>query len=1149
MRLSDIITPDTQVARSVNIERDFGHTATLKQYILTANGLALVRRLAGALNGSAVSAWSLTGPYGMGKSAFGNFLLALCGPGANPETQTALRILAEQDAALHQEWLANVKQQSLAHRGFFRIPVTAAFEPLNLSLARGLLRALPHTQLLASADITGLSARLQQWINQSPADARELLEIFTAIQRCADAPLIIVVDEFGKNLEYMARHARLGDIYILQALAEAPHIFLWVCLHQAFEAYAAGFTAQQVQEWGKIQGRFEDVSFIEMKPQMMAFIRRVLTRRNRQPAIEKHIRQWAEAFHRTIEQYQSAVFNPISAVAIAECYPLHPLTVLALPELCTRFAQNDRTLFAFLCSGEPGALPAFLAAADCEPDLPHLTTYGPELLYRYFLESQPGMSLYRPEARRWIEVNSMVENARGLPALEFRLVQIIGLLNLAGGLISGPQTLRASRDLIALAMFSPLASDSVSREAVFAALEALTSRGMLIWRAYSNEYRLWEGSDVDIPAAIQTQIERLAPQPLDQMLETVMPLAPLTASRHAYQKGTLRHFERRWWHAGNALDISDISLSEDVDGLILYGFGRQALSGGFPHATRDGRPIVVAYTRCEEQIRDIVLHAAAAAAVLKESPALERDGVARREAAFRAGVARDKLQHWLTELFIPGHQDVSWHANNQFCSLNSPRALSALLSDLCDRYYAASPIIRNELINRHKLSTVAARARRELMTAMLNAEGEAAFGFRGTGPEVAMYRTLFQATELHQRDNDGLWRLVEPNTKTAPSFTSVWQNFERVVRNRADEAIAVTDLMDELALPPFGLKKGPVPVLLCHYLAVKSDELALYRDDVFIPSLTAEEMEMMTRRPHLFTLRRFAPTGIRRKVFQVYRRLLNAEAVHESNKVRNLSMLSVVGPLVQFASSLSAYARQTRTVGVHAVSVRNALLRSKEPILLLFDELPQAVDMPPFQQDTPADTHQEREFEARLRNALKSLMDADSMLIQRLQQHIMEAFGTHRAFNLFREELAQQASVLLGPCRDTELKCALSAMSKSGSDTEWVSGIAAAAVTRPLQAWRDSDINEFPTVMRDIAGRFQSFEAIVKSQTGFSESVDTSVRLINFTRPDGRQAKKLIKTERKTTTRAKALLTEIKSKCTQEELEALLLLLGDDVLQ
>ena len=89
-KLSEIIYPDMKITRSINIERDRGNISQLKEYHLTVKTLEILERFADALEGERVTAWSLTGPYGMGKSAFANYFLSLTG-----EDQRAARKAAK----------------------------------------------------------------------------------------------------------------------------------------------------------------------------------------------------------------------------------------------------------------------------------------------------------------------------------------------------------------------------------------------------------------------------------------------------------------------------------------------------------------------------------------------------------------------------------------------------------------------------------------------------------------------------------------------------------------------------------------------------------------------------------------------------------------------------------------------------------------------------------------------------------------------------------------------------------------------------------------------------------------------------------------------------------------------------------------------
>jgi hypothetical protein len=50
--------------------------------------------------------------------------------------------------------------------------------------------------------------------------------------------------------------------------------------------------------------------------------------------------------------------------AVYGCYPLHPISTFILSRLSEKVAQNERTLFTFLSSGDRHTFSAFLAKSD-----------------------------------------------------------------------------------------------------------------------------------------------------------------------------------------------------------------------------------------------------------------------------------------------------------------------------------------------------------------------------------------------------------------------------------------------------------------------------------------------------------------------------------------------------------------------------------------------------------------------------------------------------------------------------------------------------------------------------------------------------------------------------------------------------------------
>ena len=179
-----------------------------------------------AATGPAGGAWSLTGPYGSGKSSLALLLDAALG-GPSRARDIVWRLIDEASPAVADL----VRQAHRRHRtraaGFHRGLVTAGREPLSHTLLRALHTAvlrtygeIPPTGRFRAADL--LEAALEDANTTDPRRTGPSPASLIEIARCLaeDAPLLLIIDEFGKNLEAI-RDGDDSDPYLFQQLAEA----------------------------------------------------------------------------------------------------------------------------------------------------------------------------------------------------------------------------------------------------------------------------------------------------------------------------------------------------------------------------------------------------------------------------------------------------------------------------------------------------------------------------------------------------------------------------------------------------------------------------------------------------------------------------------------------------------------------------------------------------------------------------------------------------------------------------------------------------------------------------------------------------------------------------------------------------------------
>ncbi|HQB07985.1 MAG TPA: hypothetical protein PK712_08995, partial [Rectinema sp.] len=430
--------------------------------------------------------------------------------------------------------------------------------------------------------------------------------------------------------------------------------------------------------------------------------------------------------------------------------------------------------------------------------------------------------------------------------------------------------------------------------------------------------------------------------PLDEILQNYSPHSPITASRHSYKTGTTRKFECRWMWISALAENQTLEPLDGHDGLLVYSFGNQKNIQNLPKVCANGCPLLIAYAPHENQIKELALEAAAIKAVLLESPELERDGVAKKEARFRLQAAEDHLREYVDQIYSPTSPDVTWHVGSEIKQITSYRALSTIVSDMCDRAYASCPPIRNEMINSNYLSASAARARRELAEAMVEHEEEEQLGLKGFGPEVAVYRSLFKLVGLHA-DIGGKWKFVKPDNQKNPELVALWRLLDEILidSENSTTGVSVGSLVERLKQTPFGMREGPITLYLCHYLIVNSDDIALYQEGAYKPYFGSAEIALMIKRPELFSVRYYSNTGLGREVVQAYLQVLNTDAIYLKDGVRNPSLLQIVTPLIQFMEGLPEYSRFTRSVSLSAQRLRGVVLNAREPIKLLFEEIPE----------------------------------------------------------------------------------------------------------------------------------------------------------------------------------------------------------------
>lgn len=1117
--------------RSTNLERDVRERHLRNPYV-GARALDVLERVTNAVEDPRrTRAWSFTGPYGSGKSTLSNLFDAFLGQDTTRRAEAEAAVAATSPAQAKK--LARLRDEIDA-KGFLGAVATAQREPLAATLHRALQTAVERKWKKRPPKV--VSEALAACAETDVPTSQSLIDVVSTL--CDLHPVLLIIDEFGKTLEYLAAQGDSGsaesDVFLLQMLAEkgaGPSglpLFMFTLQHLAFTDYAARSSSVQTQEWAKIQGRFEDITFAPNLGDAVHLLRRRLDLSDVGEAGRSLIHTQAQA---SVDVWKDHALNSVVDITpelFADLYPLHPLTAVTAPLLASQIGQHDRSLTGFLASDEPNTVRRSLERLSTDNPQRASTIRLPQL-YDYFFASGRTTILASSNASRWLEVDNRLNEAHGLADEDQDLLKVIGILNL----IDADGLLRATPSMIQFALQDPAdATDPDRFTALQSQLDQLVEDGFVVHRAYSNEYRVWQGTDVDIDARVKEAATLIDPPEVveyfSQHLGTVLPSA-VVAGGHSQRTGMLRYFVTAVSHRSEKIDGPDI-VQDAADGLIVYHLG----PWNDRPVVKSPLPVLIGTTKNP----DAVLNAGITLVALEELLDDETiDHVARREIEERVADISQSIGTMLDEAFNPLSSESEWHLWNKGADTGGEpgemieaRSYASLASQACDRVYLHTPRIRNEMVGRHQLTSNGARARREVLTAMLQHSGIARLGYDASKytPERAIYHGVVEYLGLHRSagevssdtDNSSILThgLSRPMAEVNESVLAVWNALDEALSN-AKQPTPIVDIYRQLMAPPYGVKAGIVPILVLTALIIRAQDIALFEEGNYCQRLTPEIIERLNvPYPDRFMIKAApAGRGQRRLVVDSLAKSLDIDAPR-SRTARNPALLGVTRAILERVMVLEPYARQTQRLGKDALAIRAVLFQATDPDELVFTSLPKALGFEAIGSGSSKDEKAATAYVGHLVDALDDLSGASAALRQEVVATIAREFRLPAELAELRSGLAER----LGGFADAPLELNLQGfvsrvLNESLPDEDWLDPIVIRLANKALGDWADRDVESFPRQVREVAralDRVSHLYEVREEPTGTKKKAakpgKVETHLLTLTTPQGTEERTLI---------------------------------------
>lgn len=849
--------------------------------------------------------------------------------------------------------------------------------------------------------------------------------------------IFIIIDEFGKILEYAAKNNPEKELYTIQKFAEfvndpTKNIILLTTLHQNFSSYAKGLSESQRNEWIKVKGRFGEIVFNEPVEQLLYLAAARLEKTN----IKRLNMRFQELFE--LAKESKFISSTFSYEVAQKLYPIDMFAAQTLTLAIQRYGQNERTLFSFLETQGNGSLNAF-------DEHPH-KTYNLADVYDYSIYNfYSYLSEVNSDSSSWSAIRVALEKVEGLLDIEqiasaSKIIKSIGLLNLFG---SAGVTMPKDK-------FETYASSALAIENPRKLLEQLERHQIIRFAVYKSQYVIFDGTDVNIEYELLKAAERV-PRSYDIVgkLAKSFDLPYEFANSIYYKKGTPRYFQ--YYISEQPITISP---TNEIDGFInlVFSIDDMAINNILQSSSKCEEAILFAYFKQTNTIIDHIWEIDKLEYVI-DYAIDDKDKVAQRELKSLLAHEKELLNISVLNTLFSFKKDVVWIYKGQITDIPNKTSFNKMLSFICNDVYSQTPIFINEMINKQKPSGAMSQARIKLLEKLLDESDNVDLGFDldKFPPEKTIYKTLLQNSGIH-RMQFGAYSLQAPNEE---SFIALWNACEEFVRSTSDKSKKLGELSKILKTRPFKLKQGVIDLWLPTYLIIKKNDFSLYdSNDTYIPVINREVLEILQKSPNDFSIKAFNVEGVKLDLFNQYRRIVGANGDAEFSTD---SLIETIRPFLVFYNKLDKYAKHTKKLNNSSIRFREVLARAKDPEKTFFEDLPRALKL----KESQLIENQEvlKRYVELIQSAIRDLRSCYIGLIDRLENAIINALNLKSTdFSGYQKELAIQFSSVKTYLLTNKQKAFLSRVTTITTDRKtWFESVSYIILDKKLENLLDEE--------------------------------------------------------------------------------------------
>ncbi|MBD8083022.1 hypothetical protein [Chryseobacterium caseinilyticum] len=850
--------------------------------------------------------------------------------------------------------------------------------------------------------------------------------------------LVIVVDEFGKFLEYINKTGNSDDLYLIQQISEwandeLKNVKFIITLHQDFSEYSSNLSNLERREWEKVKGRFKELLFNEPIEQLIFFASKTL--KNLSPA--KINRQNCEKLNNFIASTEFFNLNIETYADLAESiYPLDWLSINVLVNSFQRYGQNERSLFSFFNDLENNGLQ-------------YEQQYSVDQVFDYIVRnlSSEVNNYKNPHRVQWqiafraFDRAELIFEEKVDYTIANQIIKCVCLLNIFAKTDS-------LLDQNILSQYLGLVYHYPTKK-VSDVVNQLLNAGIIRFFRHSKKLNFLEGTDLDIDQELANVSKEINVDfKLEEEINSLLKFPILSAKRYSYEKGTPRYFEFKILENVDGIT----SPKGAIDGYINLIFDEKLTAKKIKNLSKNSGANLFVLYKNTSNIHETIFNIHKLNYVLKSR---NEDIVAKKILTKEIEYYIKQLEKIiLNDLFVP-ENDNKWFFDGEDKQISSKKELNIQLSIVCEKVYYSEPIYKNELINREFISSQISTARKKLFIQLLNHGSEEGLGFEKDKfpPEKSIYVSLFEDKGIHYKNEKlGYFEFRAPQDL---SWKPLWDECESFLNSSVSSRRNLGELFNILNEAPYKLKKGILDLWILSFLIIKKEDYALFHDqNGFIPYIDEGILDLIYKNPTLYSIKSYKVEGLKLNLLESYKELVQSQI--ESNGAKS-SFLTVYGNFLRFYNSLNDYSKKTRSISAKSFNFREAIQNAKDPEEALFILFPQALG---FNNINFEDNEEDfNTYIFHIKDAILEIRTAYDQLLNRIEEQILKSLECENSeFNRYKVELIERLSSIKPELLAKENSVFYRRLVSHIDDREsWLKSVADVALGKPIDKMLDSE--------------------------------------------------------------------------------------------